>query len=165
MSHESLSLEALKRALSLRDLTDPRQGPHAMQAILREIEDALRREWSCAVNTIRACPLVWARDNYDELGYPPEGAARDARYTRYVSEEVVLRTQTSAMIPPALRTLAGIDADVLLMCPGLVYRRDAIDRLHVGEPHQVDLWRIGLGSRADLQRMIALVVEAALPGV
>jgi len=28
---------------------------------------------------------------------------------------------------------------VLLACPGLVYRRDRIDRLSVGEPHQLDL--------------------------
>jgi hypothetical protein len=38
--------------------------------------------------------------------------------------------------------------------------------LHVGEPHQVDLWRIArapLGTR-DLHAMIAAVVDAAVPG-
>jgi phenylalanyl-tRNA synthetase alpha chain len=29
--------------------------------------------------------------------------------------------------------------DLLLVCPGLVYQRDVRDRLHAGEPHQVDL--------------------------
>jgi phenylalanyl-tRNA synthetase alpha chain len=60
---------------------------------------------------------------------------------------------------------------VLLALPGLCYRRDSIDRLHVGTPHQVDLWRITTTKSAgrrlgtdDLQQMIALVVRAVLPG-
>jgi phenylalanyl-tRNA synthetase alpha chain len=57
--------------------------------------------------------------------------------------------------------------DVLLVCPGLVYRQDVIDRLHAGEPHQVDLWRIRRGATLtdhDLREMARLVVSAALPG-
>jgi phenylalanyl-tRNA synthetase alpha chain len=55
---------------------------------------------------------------------------------------------------------------VLLACPGLVYRRDRIDRLSVGEPHQLDLWRIASRplEAADLREMASLVVEALLPG-
>src|SRR5262249_33700174 len=52
-------------------------------------------------------------------------------------------------------------------CPGLVYRRDVVDRLHVGEPHQLDLWRVRAGAplvRRDLEQMIGLVVDAVLPG-
>jgi phenylalanyl-tRNA synthetase alpha chain len=47
--------------------------------------------------------------------------------------------------------------------PGLVYRRDAIDRLHVGEPHQVDVWRIAEGG-VDLDEMLDVLVGALLPG-
>src|SRR4029079_7247242 len=102
------------------------------------------------------------------LGYPAEGAARDARYTRYVAPDRLLRTQTSAMFPPALRMLARARYDdVLLVCPGLTYRRDSIDRLHVGEPHQLDLWRIVRRplTRDDLVAMIERVAAAMLPGV
>jgi hypothetical protein len=71
------------------------------------------------------------------------------------------------MIPPALRRMAAQPAeDVLLVCPGLVYRRDSIDRLHTGEPHQLDLWRLARSQQlagSDLQHMIALVVRALLP--
>jgi phenylalanyl-tRNA synthetase alpha chain len=73
------------------------------------------------------------------------------------------------MVPPLLAELAGSKhCDVLLACPGMVYRRDCIDRLHTGEPHQVDLWRLRRGvplGAPDLQEMIATVVRAALPGV
>src|SRR5207237_1088444 len=56
---------------------------------------------------------------------------------------------------------------VVVACPGLVYRREVVDRLHVGEPHQVDLWRVRHGDRlstAELAEMIELVVSAVLPG-
>ena len=168
MPHAILSPEALQRALALRDLTDPAQGPHAMQLLVDAAQGALRDAWGCPVVVERADPIVTVADNYDRLLYPPGGAARDARYTRYVARGRLLRTQTSAMIPPLLRRLAAAPPrDVLLSCPGLVWRRDRIDRLHVGEPHQLDLWRIrrgeGLGS-TELLEMIRTVVGALLPG-
>ncbi len=165
----SIEISQLCSALSLRDLTDPAQGPHAMQALLDEVVAALAARWGSEPRVRRALPVVSARDNYDRLYYPPDGVARDARYTRWLGRDVLLRTQTSAVIPPALDELAG-DAgwrDVLLVCPGLVYRRDCIDRHHVGEPHQVDLWRIRRGpalERGDLLAMAGAVAAAALPG-
>lgn len=161
MSRTRISPEALERALTLRDLSDPAQGPHAMQHLLSAIVSALEQEWRCDARWHRASPIVSVADNYDALGYPPDGAARDERYTRYVTEHTLLRTQTSAMIPPLLRSLTT--PDVLLICPGLVYRRDVIDRLHTGAPHQVDLWRLGAQPQP-LHRMAEVVIEAALPG-
>jgi len=163
-----LSADAVRRALSIRDLTDPAAGPHAMQRLLDEVIAALQGAWQIPARVHRASPIVSVADNYDRLHYPPEGVARDARYTRYVCDVAVLRTQTSTMIPGLLRELAEApEDDLLLVCPGVVYRRDCIDRLHTGEPHQVDLWRIRRGPPLgveDLERMIALVVGAALPG-
>lgn len=168
MPHAILSPEAAERALALRDLTDPAQGPHAMQQLVDAAIGALREAWACPVVVERASPVVTVADNYDRLLYPPGGAARDARYTRYLTRDTLLRTQTSAMIPPLLDRLAAAPPDdVLLACPGLVWRRDRIDRLHVGEPHQLDLWRIRRGaplSGRELDAMIRLVIGAVLPG-
>jgi phenylalanyl-tRNA synthetase alpha chain len=52
------------------------------------------------------------------------------------------------------------------VCPGLVYRRDVVDRLHVGEPHQTDFWIVRQSRlrRPDLLTMIEVVVESMLPG-
>ncbi|HUO67712.1 MAG TPA: hypothetical protein VMV37_09260 [Gammaproteobacteria bacterium] len=167
MAIRLLDSEAYGRALALRDLTDAALGPHAMQLLVRDAVAALAERWRCAVVVHRAPPIVTIADNYDALGYPADGAARDARYTRYVAADRLLRTQTSAMVPAALRMLAPARyADVLLVCPGLTYRRDAIDRLHVGEPHQLDLWRIARRSldRAALEEMIDVAAHAMLPG-
>jgi len=167
MSAQVIDAPAYRRALAVRDLTDAVHGPHAMQLLVRDAIEALQRLWSCPVIVYRAPPLVPVTDNYDDLNYPADGAARDARYTRYVAGQQLLRTQTSSMIPRALRMIApaGYD-DVLLACPGLTYRRDAIDRLHVGEPHQLDLWRIARApvNGHDLRQMIECVAGAVLPG-
>ena len=168
MSMLVLSAEAVRRALSIRDLTDPAQGSHAMQQLVDACVERLVDAWGCEKRVHRSSPIVSVADNYDRLRYPADGPAREARYTRYVCDSAVLRTQTSAMIPALLceHGRTNID-DILLVCPGLVYRRDCIDRLHTGEPHQLDLWRIRRGNSLgddDLQEMIHRVVEVALPG-
>jgi phenylalanyl-tRNA synthetase alpha chain len=166
MDTKPLTTDAYRSALALRDLTDAAQGPHAMQLLVADIVRSLRGAWSCDVVVRRASPVVSLDDNYDRLGYPADAAARDARYTRYVTATSVLRTHASAMIPGLLRLIAAAEYDdVLLVCVGLVYRRDRIARLSVGEPHQLDIWRISrtrLGDR-DLRQMIDIVMAAALP--
>ena len=175
----TLSARDLREALEVRDLSNPAHGPHAMQLLLDGLLAALSNAWACTVQVQRRRPLVSVEDNYDRLGYGADDVTRDARYTRYAAETVMLRSHTSAGVPPTLRALATTcpsepddrDIDVLLALPGLCYRRDSIDRLHVGAPHQVDLWRIrtiattgsALGE-ADLHEMITLVVDAVLPG-
>jgi phenylalanyl-tRNA synthetase alpha chain len=167
MSVRLIDADAYRRALSVRDLTDAALGPHAMQLLVHSTVTALHARWRCPVVLYRSPALVTVADNYDALGYPPDGASRDARYTRYVTRKRLLRTQMSALIPGALRTLRPADYDdVLIVCPGLTYRRDAIDRLHVGEPHQLDLWRVARRAlhRDALEEMIATVGNALLPG-
>lgn len=163
-----LSLTQLNDALSLRDLSDPGTGPHAMQLLLADVVGALERLWGVPSRTHRLNPLVATADNYDRLGYSPDDVTRDSRYSRHVSPTVMLRSHTSAGIPALLDSLRGElgHYDELHVLPGLVYRRDAIDRTHVGAPHQVDLWRLkarGLLGPADLDTMMAAVVEAVLP--
>ncbi|HKU38379.1 MAG TPA: hypothetical protein VJR89_09540 [Polyangiales bacterium] len=162
-----LDAAEVRRALEVRDLTDERQGRHAMQLLLQSVVDTLRDAWQCEVVLDRQSPIVSIADNYDRLHYPVDGAARDARYSRYVCESALLRTQTSAMIPPLLRRIAAQPPDdALLVCPGVVYRRDSIDRLHSGEPHQLDVWRVSRREAlhvAHLRRMVASVVATLLP--
>lgn len=146
--------DELVRALNVRDLTDPAQGPHAMQLLIAELEAALDNP-----QEVRHHPLVPVEHNYEHLGYPPDAITRDARYTRYVSETCMLRSHTTAMIPPALRTATP---DVTLLCPGLVYRRDTVDRLHTGTPHQLDIWRIS-HEPEELTDLIDTVVTTLLP--
>ncbi|MEU9074659.1 hypothetical protein ACFYUY_09725 [Kitasatospora sp. NPDC004745] len=164
-----LSPEQLARDLAVRDLTDPAAGPHAVQLVLARAVEALAALWGCEVRWWRGERVVTVEDNYDHLGYRADDITRDTRYTRYVDDRRMLRSHSSALVPAALRALAADPAeDVLLVCPGLVYRRDSIDRLHTGTPHQLDLWRLTRRparlTTADLDGMVTALVGGLLPG-
>lgn len=163
-----LTPEQLQLDLGIRDLSEPAEGPHAIQLLIDLAVGTLSRAWACEVRWCRGPRIVPVADNYDRLGYPPGAITREARYTRYVDAGQMLRSHSSAMIPPALRQLAGEPgSDVLLVCPGIVYRRDVIDWQHTGSPHQLDLWRITRRamSGADLDEMIALILQGLTPGL
>lgn len=163
-----LSSTQLQRDLALRDLSDPSDGPHAIQQLLDLAVSALTDAWGIPAQSCRGPRIVPTTDNYDNLNFTADAASRDSRYTRYVDAGLMLRSHASAMIPSALRRLADDPpADVLLVCPGIVYRRDAIDRLHTGTPHQVDLWRVSQRplSNDDMDGMCQLLVDALTPGM
>jgi phenylalanyl-tRNA synthetase alpha chain len=158
----------LRRDLGMRDLSEPAEGPHAIQILIDRAAEKLSRAWNCEVRWCRGPRVVPVADNYDRLGYVAEAITRDTRYTRYVDARHMLRSHSSAMIPPALRRLARQPGDdVLLACPGIVYRRDAIDWQHTGTPHQLDLWRITRRAvrGTDMDQMITVLLGALTPGL
>jgi phenylalanyl-tRNA synthetase alpha chain len=166
----TMPADRLAEALALRDLTDPAAGEHAVQHIVAAIEAALSATWKVPVVRDPGPRIVPIVDNYDRLRYDRDAVTRDRRYTRYVGPGRMLRSHTTARIPVLLDRLAadGAPADVVLSVPGICYRRDAIDREHVGEPHQMDLWRIRIGGAPlgedDLAGMVGLVVGALWRG-
>ena len=163
-----ISPEYLARSLAVRDLSDPANGPHAIQMVVESVLEELRTAWNCATQVHRANPIISVQQNYERLRYPVESTTRDVRHTRYLDHNTVLRTSATAMLPPLLDNLTHQQDvhDILLAPVGLVYRRDQIDRLHVGEPHQLDLWRIrrGASTESDLEDMIRLVSGVVAPG-
>jgi chorismate mutase len=148
----------LAQALALRDLTDPAQGPHAVQKLVDAAVQALAREWGCGVQVHRGGPLVPLADHFDRLGEArPVGAATGGAAR-------VLRARAAALVPPLLDRLAAAPpADLLLACPALVHPHGAQGR----GGHEVELWRVrcdgALGLR-DLARMVAVVARAVAPG-
>jgi phenylalanyl-tRNA synthetase alpha chain len=71
---EPLSLEAYRRAVAIRDLTDPGHGPHALQLLVDVAVAALKASWGVPALLWRTNPIVPIEDNYDRLGYPPEAS-------------------------------------------------------------------------------------------
>lgn len=121
-------------------------------------------EWtSLPADVVRDSPIVKIKDNYDRLYYEQDAITRSARYSHYVDEDHILRTHTTASIPGLL---SATTSDRLIVCPGLVYRRDVVDLTHVGEPHQADIWVVRKGRlrRKDLVQMIGVLLNAILPG-
>ena len=103
----------LRRDLGMRDLSDPADGPHAIQILIGQAVEGLFCAWDCEVRWCRGPRIVPVADNYDRLGYLAEAITSDARYTRYVDAGHMLRSHSSAMIPSALR---GSPASLAAMC-------------------------------------------------
>lgn len=163
MTPSTINHTDLIRALSLRDLTNPSSGIHAMQLLIDEIEQAVLSLWPCYLQRLNPNPIVPVHDNYDALGYPTDGAARDIRYSRYITEELMLRTQTSSAISNWLSSWRGNRPESLgLLVHGLVYRRDCIDRWHSAEPHQLDVWLINRKSHSNDDQTLANIIQTLL---
>jgi len=162
--------EVIKKSLELRDLSDPAQGKHAINLMVDLIYQKLEEIPNCSKPEIRRSnPVTTVADNFDRLYFPSYNLSRSKTYTRYLDEKTLLRTHTTAQIPKILEELSlSQPDDFLVMCPGICFRRDVIDRKHVGEPHQMDIWRIKKGvpriTREALLVFVQSVVEIIKPG-
>ncbi|MBR6529840.1 MAG: phenylalanine--tRNA ligase subunit alpha [Clostridia bacterium] len=73
--------------------------------------------------------------NFEALNTPADHPARDVQDTFYVTEKVLLRTQTS---PVQARTMEKTNPPIRMICPGRVYRSDAVDATHSPMFHQIE---------------------------
>ena len=74
-------------------------------------------------------------NNFEALNIPKNHPARDTQDTFYISENVVLRTHTS---PVQIRHMQNNKPPIRIICPGRVYRSDAVDATHSPVFHQVE---------------------------
>lgn len=73
--------------------------------------------------------------NFEALNTPKGHPARDIQDTFYINENILLRTQTS---PVQVRVMEKQKPPVKIICPGRVYRSDAVDATHSPIFHQVE---------------------------
>lgn len=163
--YTALTSAELERSLSIRDLSDPSEGPHAIQCVVERVREALVNAWAVPVEVASSPRIVSVADNYDHLRYSAQDVTRASRYTRYVGEGQMLRSHTSAGVPGWLRALPPEYEDQVVLLPGICYRRDVVDRTHVGEPHQMDIWRVSPGvlGEDELFELATLAVQAVWP--
>ncbi|NUQ00017.1 MAG: phenylalanine--tRNA ligase subunit alpha [Armatimonadetes bacterium] len=95
--------------------------------------------------------------NFTALAIPEDHPARDGRDSFYVNDDVVLRTETSAV---QIRTMETTEPPVRIIAPGRVYRRDAVDATHCHTFHQVEGLLVDEGiSFADLKGTLYAVAR------
>ncbi len=73
--------------------------------------------------------------NFDALNHSKFHPARDMQDTFYVTEDILLRTQTS---PVQVRTMEKSKPPIRIIAPGRVYRADEIDATHSPMFHQIE---------------------------
>jgi phenylalanyl-tRNA synthetase alpha chain len=94
--------------------------------------------------------------NFDALNIPKSHPSRDITDTFYISEDVVLRTQTS---PVQIRYMLGKKPPFRMVCVGKVYRPD-YDVSHTPMFHQMEGLMVGKDiSFANLKAILTEFVE------
>ena len=73
--------------------------------------------------------------NFDKLNTPADHPARDLQDTFYITDDVILRTQTS---PVQARVMEAQKPPIKIICPGKVYRSDTLDATHSPVFHQIE---------------------------
>lgn len=79
--------------------------------------------------------VEYVENNFDLLNMPLTHPSRDTQDTFYVSDEIVLRTQTS---PVQIRVMKEQNPPIRILAPGRVYRSDSVDATHSPVFHQIE---------------------------
>lgn len=84
--------------------------------------------------------------NFEALNLPKDHPARDMQDTFYITEEILMRTQTSPVQVRTMQAHRG-ETPIRIICPGKVYRRDDDDATHSFQFNQVEGLVVGKNIR------------------
>ena len=105
---------------------------HPMTKVLNQIEDIFI---GMGFTIVEGPEIEKAYYNFDALNHSKYHPARDMQDTFYITEELLLRTQTS---PNQVRTMERQKPPIRVIVPGRVYRADEIDATHSPMFHQIE---------------------------
>ena len=132
------SVEILERIENERiDVTVPgirhRIGhKHPLSIVLDEVKEIFL---GLGFNIATGPEIEWDYYNFEALNIPKNHPARDTQDTFYITENMLLRTQTS---PVQIRVMESQPPPIRIIAPGRVYRSDAVDATHSPLFHQIE---------------------------
>ena len=136
---KSLSTEAMTRAMNSEfiDVTEPGRGvrvgaEHLITQTIGEIANIFA-DMGYRITEGPEAETVF--NNFDALNAAPSHPSRDLTDTFYLSEDTLLRTQTS---PVQVRTLLREAPPIKVISPGRCFRVDTPDATHSPMFHQVE---------------------------
>ncbi|HIU51801.1 MAG TPA: phenylalanine--tRNA ligase subunit alpha [Candidatus Merdicola faecigallinarum] len=119
------------------DVTEPSKkieigSVHPVTSINKEIEDIFI---GLGYEVADGPEVELAIYNFDKLNTPEDHPARDSQDTFYITDDIVLRSQTS---PVQARVMESKKPPIRIICPGAVYRSDSVDSTHSPVFHQIE---------------------------
>ncbi len=138
---ETLEMDELQKKLETEsiDVTLPGTkltvgGIHPLIRVIDEIEEVFV---SMGYDVVEGPEIETDLYNFEKLNLPKGHPARDAQDSFYITDEMLLRSQTS---PVQARTMdANIEkGPIRVICPGKVYRRDDDDATHSHQFTQIE---------------------------
>src|SRR6266542_1653180 len=132
----------------------PRGHLHLITQIRREVEDTFL---GLGYEVVDGREIETPRYLFDALNMPPTHVTRSPLHTLYLSDKLVLRTETS---PAQIHAMEKRDPPVYMVSLGRVYRRDTIDPTHYPIFHQVEGLAVDRGiTLADLKGTLRLLLR------
>ncbi|MEK7317250.1 MAG: phenylalanine--tRNA ligase subunit alpha [Candidatus Eisenbacteria bacterium] len=121
----------------LRDVTLPGRRPrvghrHLISSVLEEIETIFH---GLGFSVAEGPDVESDWHAFTALNIPPGHPARATTDTFYLSPDACMRPQTSSV---QIRVMEAQKPPVRIICPGRVYRNEAVDATHHFEFHQVE---------------------------
>ncbi len=105
---------------------------HPLNLVQRDLEDIFI---GLGFSIVEGPEVEYDYYNFQALNIPPEHPARDTQDTFYITENILLRTQTSSV---QARTMEDQKPPIRIISPGRVYRSDAMDATHSPLFHQLE---------------------------
>ena len=103
---------------------------------LAKVEEELRTIFtSMGFDIVEGPEVEYDHYNFEKLNIPKDHPARDTQDTFYITENILLRSQTS---PVQVRTMEVQKPPIRIISPGRVYRSDAVDATHSPVFHQLE---------------------------
>lgn len=133
----------------------PRKGGlHPLTKVLHELEDIFI---GMGFSIAEGPEVEYDYYNFEALNLPKDHPARDTQDTFYISDNIVLRTQTS---PMQIRTMEKQRPPIRVIAPGKVFRSDSVDATHSPVFHQIEGLVVDKGiTMGDLKGTLELVVK------
>ncbi len=133
------------------DVTEPakRNVVGSKHPITRVIDEITEVFMSMGFSIAEGPEVETVVNNFDSLNAGPHHPARDPSDTFYITDDILLRTQTS---PVQIRTLKAEKPPIKIISPGRCFRCDTPDATHSPMFHQVEGLLIDEGiTMADLK--------------
>ncbi len=136
------------------DVTLPSSAPrmghaHPLNQVQRRMEDIFI---GMGFSIAEGPEVEFDYYNFQALNIPENHPARDTQDTFYITENILLRSQTS---PVQVRTMEHQKPPIRVISPGRVYRSDAVDATHSPLFHQVEGLVVDKGiTMGDLKGML-----------
>ncbi|MBQ4465642.1 MAG: phenylalanine--tRNA ligase subunit alpha [Oscillospiraceae bacterium] len=148
-----------KIAAETLDITMPGKAPktgslHPLQIVENEVKEIFL---GMGFSVADGPEVEYDYYNFEALNLPPNHPARDTQDTFYITDNILLRTQTSSVQVHVMETQKP---PIRVISLGRVYRSDAVDATHSPLFHQIEGLVIDKGiTMADLKGTLELLMQ------
>lgn len=105
---------------------------HPLSLVLDEVKEIFM---GMGFEIAQGPEVEWDYYNFEALNIPKDHPARDTQDTFYITDNMLLRTQTSGT---QIRVMEQKKPPIRMIAPGRVYRSDAVDATHSPLFHQIE---------------------------